>query len=348
MGHQENSPCRKGWSRREFIGASLAGAALGLGTYWAYRRFSATGLSWSFAPEKPAETFIAKAPRYQMDLVSLILRGMQELRITPQVIQGKRILLKPNLVETREGSEHINTHPLVVRAAVEAFLHLGAARVLVAEGVGHRRDTFMVLEESGLAEVLFEDRIPFVDLNYDTVFTMANSHRATRLATLTFPDTLKKVDWIVSMAKMKTHHWAGVTLSMKNLFGVMPGSYYGWPKNVLHHAGIAESILDIAAAVKPQLAIVDGIIGMEGDGPIMGTPKAAGVLVMGRNLPAVDATCARIMGINPHRILYLAGAAGRLGTIREDRIRQLGETIAGVRTPFALIDTIPAQQGIKL
>jgi uncharacterized protein (DUF362 family) len=273
---------------------------------------------------------------------------MQELRITPQVIQGKRILLKPNLVETREGSEHINTHPLVVRAAVEAFLHLGAARVLVAEGVGHRRDTFMVLEESGLAEVLFEDRIPFVDLNYDTVFTMANSHRATRLATLTFPDTLKQVDWIVSMAKMKTHHWAGVTLSMKNLFGVMPGSYYGWPKNVLHHAGIAESILDIAAAVKPQLAIVDGIIGMEGDGPIMGTPKAAGVLVMGRNLPAVDATCARIMGINPHRILYLAGAAGRLGTIREDRIRQLGETIAGVRTPFALIDTIPAQQGIKL
>jgi uncharacterized protein (DUF362 family) len=162
------------------------------------------------------------------------------------------------------------------------------------------------------------------------------------------PETLKQVDWIVSVAKMKTHHWAGVTLSMKNLFGVMPGSYYGWPKNILHHAGIEGSIVDINAAVKPQLAIVDGIIGMEGDGPIMGTPKEAGVLVMGRNLPAVDATCARIMGINPRRIPYLEMAAGRLGPIREANIRQLGESIAAVRTPFALIDIIPAHQGIKL
>lgn len=348
VNHQENSPSRKGWTRREFIGASLAGTALGLGGYWAWRRFVPEGQSWLFCREKPAETFIAKAPRYQMDLASLILRGFKELGVTPQEIRGKRILLKPNLVETRPGAEHINTHPLVVRAAVEAFLHLGAARVLVAEGVGHRRDSLLVLEESGLAEVLFEDRIPFADLNYDTVFTVANTHGATRLTTLTFPDTLKQVDWIVSLAKMKTHHWAGVTLSMKNLFGVMPGSYYGWPKNVLHHAGIMESILDIAAALKPQLAIVDGIIGMEGDGPIMGTPKPAGVLVMGRNPPAVDATCARIMGIDPQRILYLARAAGKLGAIREAQIRQLGETIAGVRAPFALIEKIPAHQGIRL
>jgi uncharacterized protein (DUF362 family) len=283
-----------------------------------------------------------------MDLTSLILGSLKELGVTPQEIRGKRILLKPNLVETRPGAEHINTHPLVVRAAVEAFLHLGAARVLVAEGVGHRRDTLLVLEESGLAEVLFEDRIPFVDLNGDTVFTVPNTNRATRLATLTLPDILKQVDWIVSLAKMKTHHWAGVTLSMKNLFGVMPGSYYGWPKNVLHYAGIDGAIMDIAAALKPQLAMVDGIIGMEGDGPIMGTPKPAGVLVVGRNLPAVDATCARIMGINPHRIRYLAGASGRLGAIREANVRQLGESIAAVRTPFALVESIPAHQGIRL
>jgi len=348
VNHQENGPKRKGWTRREFIGVSLAGTALGLAGYWAWRRFVPGGFSWPFSREKPAKTFIARASRYQMDLVSLILSGLEELGVAPRVIRGKSILLKPNLVETKPGAEHINTHPLVVRAAVEAFLHLGAARVLVAEGVGHRRDTLMVLEESGLAEVLFEDRIPFVDLNYDTVFTVANNYGATRLATLTFPDTLKRVDWIVSLAKMKTHHWAGVTLSMKNLFGVMPGSYYGWPKNVLHAAGIDGSILDINAALKPQLAIGDGIIGMEGDGPIMGTPKPTGVLVMGCNLPAVDATCARIMGINPQRLRYLAGAAGRLGAIREANIRQLGETVAGVRTPYALIEKIPAHQGIRL
>jgi uncharacterized protein (DUF362 family) len=163
------------------------------------------------------------------------------------------------------------------------------------------------------------------------------------------PETLRQVDWIVSMAKMKTHHWAGVTLSMKNLFGVMPGRYYGWPKNVLHAAGIEGSILDINAAVKPHLAIVDGIVGMEGDGPIMGTPKAAGVLVMGRNLPAVDATCARIMGIDPWRVGYLAGAVGSgLGTIQESSIRQRGELIAAVRTRFQLLETIPAHRDISL
>jgi uncharacterized protein (DUF362 family) len=348
MDHQEETPERKGWTRREFLYCALAGSVLGLSGYWAYRRFLPRGLFGGFSREKPAATFIVKAPRYQMDLTSLILRGLAELGVRPQEVRGKTILLKPNLVETRMGAEHINTHPLVVRAAAEAFLHLGAARVLVAEGIGHRRDSLLVLEESGLAEVLFTDRIPFVDLNYDTVYTVANAHRATRMATLTFPDTLKQVDWIVSLAKMKTHHWAGVTLSMKNLFGIMPGSYYGWPKNVLHKAGIGGSILDITAALKPQLAIVDGILGMEGDGPIMGTPKSAGVLVMGCNPPAVDATCARIMGINPHRIGYLAGASPRLGPIREANIRQLGEAIAAVRTPFALVEKIPAQRGIRL
>ena len=96
------------------------------------------------------------------------------------------------------------------------------------------------------------------------------------MRTLTFPGLFKEVDWIVSVAKMKTHHWAGATLSMKNLFGVMPGIYYGWPKNVLHQAGIENSILDINATLKPHFAIVDGIVGMEGDGPIMGDPKKVG------------------------------------------------------------------------
>jgi uncharacterized protein (DUF362 family) len=145
---------------------------------------------------------------------------------------------------------------------------------------------------------------------------------------------------------MKTHHWAGVTLSMKNLFGVMPGSYYGWPKNVLHLAGLVESILDINATVKAELAIVDGIVGMEGDGPILGPAKSAGVLVVGTNPAAVDATAARIMGVDPERVRYLAQAAGWLGPIAEDGIRQVGERIAAVRTPFDLVAKIPAQKAL--
>lgn len=306
------------------------------------------GTSWVVSQQrKGAETFIAKVESYRKDVASILRAGLLELGVSPEEIKGKSILLKPNLVEVQIGAEHINTHPLVVRGAAEAFLGLGAGRVLVGEGPGHCRDTLYVLEGSGLADTLYEDRIPFVDLNNDTLTGLRNQGKLTRLKTLILPATLRQVDWVVSLAKMKTHHWAGVTLSMKNLFGVMPGIAYGWPKNVLHQEGIEPSILDINATLKPHFAIVDGIIGMEGDGPIMGTPKAAGVLVMGRNLPAVDATCCRVMGIDPHRVPYLHAASDWLGPVDEKLIVQRGENLAEVRTDFELLENIPAQRGLR-
>jgi uncharacterized protein (DUF362 family) len=87
---------------------------------------------------------------------------------------------------------------------------------------------------------------------------------------------------------------------------------------------------------------------MEGDGPIMGTAKTAGVIVMGRNLPAVDATCARLMGINPQKIKYLSAANGKLGTIRESEIMQRGEEWQSVRTDFQLLDYIDAHRGLRM
>ncbi len=117
-------------------------------------------------------------------------------------------------------------------------------------------------------------------------------------------------------------------------------------RETLHHAGIPESILDIAATVRPHLAIVDGIIGMEGYGPIMGTPRASGVLVMGTNLPAVDATCARLMDIDPWRVAYLAGASGRLGPIAEAHITQRGKAIAPLVQRYQLLNH-PSLAGLR-
>ena len=325
---------KRGISRREFV--------LSLFGIFVAPLLQSCGKKW--LPEK---TFITRATNYSTDIKTLIISGLRELGVDLREIRGKKILLKPNLVEPHKGAGQINTHPMLVRGAVEAFLNLGAERVLVAEGPGHVRDTQWVLEESGMADVLFEDRIPFIDLNNDQGFVAENRGKKSGLKTLTLPLTLKQVDWIVSLAKMKTHHWAGVTLSMKNMFGVIPGIYYGWPKNVLHTVGIENSIIDINLTVRPQFAIVDGIVGMEGDGPIMGKPKESGVLVMGRNLTAVDATCCRIMGINPFKIKYLKQAAKFLGPINEDDIIQLGETIKSVQTNFELLDEIPAQKGIR-
>jgi uncharacterized protein (DUF362 family) len=339
MTRPDTPTCHR-FSRRQAVkllaasGLLAAGAGLGCDT-------AADG-----RPKAPV--FVAKASGYGADLGGILRRGLAELGVTAGEVAGKRVLLKPNLVEPHAGAGHINTHPLVVRATAEAFLALGAAGVVVAEGAGHRRDAWLVLEESGLADVLAEDRLAFRDLNTGPVHRVKNQGNWSRLGDLWLPDALGEADLVVSLAKMKTHHWAGATLSMKNLFGVMPGVVYGWPKNALHFAGIEPSILDINATVRPFLALVDGIVGMEGDGPIMGDPVPAGVLVMGRSTVAVDATCCRVMGIDPARLGYLREAAGRLGPIAAGRLEQRGEDPAAVRRDFALLDFVPAQEGIRL
>jgi len=337
--HPKRQPSGK-ISRRALLVEGLA--AVGVGTAGAFLR------DYLHQRSRKARVFIAKAPSYNADLVALIAAGLRSLGIGPGEVHGKRILLKPNFVETRPGTIHICTQPQVILAAVEVFRKLGAAAVLVGEGPGHCRDTMRVLEEAAMVQPLHESRTPFVDLNNDDLIVKRNVGGRSPLATLTLPATVDQVDWIVSMPKMKTHHWLGVTLSMKNLFGLMPGIVYGWPKNVFHWAGLEPSILDINATVQPHLAIIDGIVGMEGDGPIMGTPKPAGVLVMGRDLPAVDATAARIMGIDPLQVTYLRSAYGSPEPILADNILQRGESLAAVRTDFQLLDSIPAHQGLRL
>ena len=162
---------------------------------------------------------------------------------------------------------------------------------------------------------LRENRIAFIDLNQDDVADVRLRSRFTGLESLALPVELLQSDFIVSMPKLKTHHWAGMTASMKNLFGTVPGAVYGWPKNILHRHGIDNSIVDLTATIRPHFAIVDAVVGMEGDGPIMGRPRQLGCVIMGSDLVAVDATSARMIGLDPTRIEYLSEAGRFLGQI---------------------------------
>jgi uncharacterized protein (DUF362 family) len=272
---------------------------------------------------------------YQADLSSVLFETLREFDLP---VRGKTVLLKPNLVGL-DPLGMMNTHPAVITAARESFLRLGAAEVMVGDGPAMDRDTQAVLESIRLREFAGPLSRFFVDLNTDDVERVLLKTRASRLRELYFPKTVRGVDFLVSLPKLKTHHWAGVTLSLKNMFGVIPGSCYGWPKNILHWAGIDRAILDINAAVRPDFAIVDGIIGMEGNGPIQGVSKTAGVLVAGDDPVAVDSTCARIMGLAPEKIDHIARAATLLGHIETQKIRQLGESIASTRTPFAVLES---------
>lgn len=318
--------------RRDFIKYSALGALYPIA---AGCRQSVQWRPEAFRKKDLSRVAVLSAKSYDVALKDVIVRGIKLCNLD---VKGKKILLKPNLVEF-DPKGVINTHPAVIEAAVDSFRTLGAAQVIIAEGPGHRRDNEYLLTASGLYDVIKEHRVRYVDLNSDDVRPTPLRSSFTNFQQLYLPNSLYDADLLVSMPKLKTHHWAGVTLSLKNMFGVVPGAVYGWPKNILHWQGINQSILDINSSLPlPQFAIIDGIVGMEGNGPLQGEAKGSGVLIFGDDLVAVDATAARLMRIDPEKIKYLAEAGAFLGNLARDRIEQIGESIEKVQQDFRVID----------
>jgi uncharacterized protein (DUF362 family) len=252
---------------------------------------------------------ILRVDAYSDKLNQLVYEGLRLFRLN---IRGKSVLLKPNIVEYIAGKP-INTDSQLIGAAAEAFLRFDAASVTVGEGPGHHRDMDLLLHATGLGDQLRQRKVRFVDLNRDGLIKTKLQANYSGLGQLWLPQTVLASDFIVSMPKVKTHHWAGVTLSMKNMFGIVPGSRYGWPKNGLHWAGIHESILDICATVRPHFVIADGIVAMEGDGPLNGDELRLNSIVLSDDPVAADATCARALGVTPDKVVYIREASFFLG-----------------------------------
>lgn len=292
-----------------------------------FRGVLVRGIEAMRAPPAFGAVHIARAEKYEDDLLGVIKKQYEHYR--PHVpMNGKRIVLKPNLVEWHRDKV-INTDPRFVSAVIELCKSEGASDIIVAEGPGHWRNVEFLVEESGMGEVLRKHGVRFVDLNHDEPVKVMNLGRLTGLEYLYLTRTVTNADVFISLPKLKMHHWAGATLSLKNLFGTLPGICYGWPKNELHWRGIPNSIIDIALTQSPHLAIVDGIIGMEGDGPLNGKARHMGAIVMGIDLVAVDSTCCRMIGMPPERMpTLMLGAQKKLGRVKEAEIPQLGEPIA--------------------
>src|SRR3989454_5262543 len=259
------------------------------------------------------------ADQYSDKLDQLVFDALRPFNLD---VRGKSVLLKPNIVEYVPGRP-VNTDAQLVGAAAEAFLRLDAASVMVGEGPGHHRDTDLLLYETGLGDQLARRKIAFVDLNRDELIKTKLQANYSGLGHLWLPRTVIAADFIVSMPKVKTHHWTGVTLSMKNMFGIVPGCRYGWPKNVLHWAGIHESILDICATVRPHFVIADGIVGMHGDGPLNGTPKYLATVLFADDPVSADATLIQLFGWHINGVTHVREAGRFLGNLNQARISQL-------------------------
>jgi uncharacterized protein (DUF362 family) len=214
---------------------------------------------------------------------------------------------------------------------------MGAKCVTVAAGPGHQRDTELVLSQSGYRESLREEKIRFVDLNRDEL--VRTQLRASYIGMKSFwlPRTVLEADFLVSMPKIKAHHRAGVTLSMKNMLGIVPGARYGWPKNILHWKGIQESILDVCTTIPVHFVIADGIVAMQGNGPLNGTARPLGRIVLADDPIAADVTCARLMGFEPDRIVHIRESGKFLGNLSPALLDQVGEIPQLPTTPFKVV-----------
>ena len=177
-------------SRRQLLQACLVGGGLAV-----------SGLSllhWLRGPRLTAQTFIGHAGTYDADFAILIRQGLQELGVTQSEIKGKRILLKPNLVEPHKSSSHINTHPLVVQGAVEAFLHFGASfsgSCRRAWASSRYPLSFGRIRPGGCA-VRRSYSLSRSEHDGGRNNTQLGGH--TKLTTLTFPRVVKEIDWVVS------------------------------------------------------------------------------------------------------------------------------------------------------
>jgi len=324
---------RRGWTRREFI--RMAGTSV-------LSAWPAAALAGGGPQARPS----VAGPLLQVALVPCSGYGPETLAAAiragwrssrPPDLRGKRVVIKPNMVDV-SPDRPIHTDPRLIEALVLHIGELGAREIVLAEGTSHNRDSEDLFRRAGYEALAKRRGIRLVDLNYDDVTPVrCVNPKATLLREIAVPRTIGTSEVLISVPKMKTHKLAGITLSMKNMFGILPGMVYGWPKNTLHWNGIPLSICEINGTVKTHYSIVDGVVGMEGHGPIMGTARKVGVLIMGDNALAVDATAARVMGIEPGRVDYLAMAHRlRLGSLRPDDIGVAGEPVDRVRTDFVL------------
>lgn len=323
-------------SRRGFLRlALLGGIGAGSGVIWKSTESVGFPRWFSWMAQGQAARWFGPRPvvcltgcsSYEADLTARLSDAWDRARMPS--LRGLRVVLKPNLVEMNDK------HPTVTdRAVTQGMIQLareqGAREIVVAEGSAFRRDAEAILDEAGYTEMLEREQVRFVDLNYDDLVDLPLKGGYVSREKLFVARTICDADILISIPKLKTHHWTGLSVSVKNLFGIVPGIKYGWPKNTLHTSGISAFLVELVASLPVRAAaVVDGIVAMEGDGPLFGTAVPSGVLVVGQDLVAVDATCARLVGMEPSQLEYLnfAGWAG-VGTIDSGKIDLVGEPLA--------------------
>jgi len=284
--------------------------------------------------------------------IEAMVRDAVELAGGWPVKPGDVVFIKPNLVTsmfflwysgklTEEDFQGCFTDARIVRALAVMAKESGAKRIIVGEGpasgdgwAAFMQSGYVAMVEDLQKEGIKVELLDFTDEPYTWVKSkgLANPEYAV-------PKVVTEATCIISVPALKTHSMAGVTLGLKNVaVGLLAGRVYGFFKYGAPHQKIPEWITDMCSIFKINYTVVDGIWGMEGNGPLNGTPINMDLIVAGADPVAVDSVCTAIMGFDPKNIVHITMAAQNgLGVADLSQIAVEGEKIASVAKPFKVV-----------
>lgn len=252
---------------------------------------------------------VSHCPNYDETNLKRSLKELLELLegLGKNVQQGSKVLIKPNLLTSAHPAQQVTTNPTLIKVLIAACQEIGA-KVYVGDSPG-RGSTEEVAKACGILEVVQErgaTLLPFSEIEYVT------NENAFICREFPLAKEALEVDFIINVAKLKTHSLTGLTAAVKNCFGFIVGRHkvrYHTRYPLIHD--FANMLLDLYLTVKPGLSIVDAVVTMEGPGPRSGRPKPAGALMASTNAVALDAACAELVGFSPFEVTTLYAAAQR-------------------------------------
>jgi len=256
--------------------------------------------------------------------VEVTVKALRMIDTDEALSEEKPVLIKPNYIDASHPSTGITTDSRVIEGVVKFLKNRGVKDVLIGEGSGFA-DTLEAFRVAGVDKVAKRWNVGLVDLNEDVFVEVSPAS----------PLTLKRVkiaktaleSTIISVPKLKLHRMTDVTLSLKNMMGVVA------PKGSMH-THLNKSIIDLVSIVKPSITVVDGIIASEGH-ETSRNPVKMNLVIAGTDAVAVDAVGAAVMGVQPESVKHLRLAEEKgLGTCDLRQIKIVGEPIERVRKKF--------------
>ncbi len=248
-------------------------------------------------------------------------------------VAGKNVVIKPNLGAwsvfiPKHANEWVATSKDVIRATISLVQELGAASVTIAESPFIEVDMSKIYKDMGLKKEFKNQNVSLVDLSKGP-FQKVELYDG---VSVEISKLILDADCLINMPMLKTHGQTIVSIAMKNLKGTLSNQ----SKRLFHRKDLEKAIAHLSKIIKPTINIVDGLIGLQGFGPVQtGSPIKVGVIIVGDNIVATDAVATTIMGFNPHEVphLKMANELG-IGPIDLSEIELIGESIDVVTVPF--------------